>query len=82
MMKTLKKESINTSGKVEKEYIRVKDEEVKAKLADGFKLCGKVEWKTATKGYGKKAPKSEVKKEVDVTEGLAKKKPYQKPSKS
>jgi len=80
-MKTLKKQSTDTSGKVATEYLRVKDSEVKAKIMGGFKFCGKVDWKKATKGY-KGGKKDEPKKEVEITEGMPKKRPYQKPSKS
>ena len=79
-MKTLKKQSTDTSGKVATEYLRVKDEEVKVKAVGGFKLCGKVDWKKATKGY--KGGKKDEPKEVDIVESLPKKRPYQKPSRS
>lgn len=76
-MKTLKK----STGKTV-EYSRVKDEEVKDKLANGFKFCGKVECKTATKGYGRVEKKAEpVKVEEDVTAGIPKKR-YNKLSRS
>lgn len=77
-MKTLKMQG--TEKKVE--YLRVKDGEERAKVVEGWKLCGKVEWKTATQGYGGKKEKAEVvKKEEDVTAGIPKKR-YSKPSKS
>lgn len=73
-MKTLQKQSINTSGKVEVEWLRVKDVEVPAKIKEGWKYGKKIEWKIATKGY--KGGKKDVKKaEVNVTEGLKKKYP-------
>lgn len=79
-MKTLKKQSIDTSGKVATEYLRVKNEDVGVKLKDDFKLCPKVEWKKKVKGY-EPGQKDDVKAQEDVTEGLPKKH-YQKRSKS
>ena len=82
-MKTLIRQSTNTSGKVEVEFQRVKDEQAKIVVGkDGWKYGKKVEWKIATQGYGKKSVKKvEEKKIVDITEGLSKK-PYQKSKKS
>lgn len=53
-MKTLKKQSVDTSGKVCTEYVRAKESDIVVKMKDGWKFCGKIEWKTATQGYGKK----------------------------
>ena len=67
-MKTLIRQSTNTSGKVEVEFQRVKDEQAKIVVGkDGWKYGKKVEWKIATQGYGKKSVKKvEEKKIVDI----------------
>lgn len=77
------RQSTNTSGKVEVEFQRVKNEQAKLVVGkDGWGYGKKVEWKIATKGYGKKSVKKvEEKKVEDVAEGLSKK-PYQKPKRS